>query len=141
MSSTWNFGTLINFVYPYLAIEPKGFQNISGPRNRGVLNNYQTTYIELDLYCLDTIDKNETNYIEILSDTMGILNSIVGELTQNPFYNQQGINLVKQSRATRIFEGEKLFPNANGWKLTLTLELPMVYNTTNSPIQPRINSL
>jgi hypothetical protein len=124
--------------------------------NRNALRDLQTPYIWLEeqtsrmsmgnlshktalftfkMYCMDRIQKDETNYDQILSDTKFIIDTIMTEIDQHPLFVELGISF---DNADVVIEPvyEETDTNSNGHSCEFTLRFPIRYTPCNVPIEP-----
>lgn len=112
---------------PYLHIE-----NTTSVLSRGTGIDYREVYYDFDIYVMDRINKGDSNYQEISSDTLFILYSIVVEISQHPYYVEAGLKLVNDIQTESVFESTD--ENVNGHRCTLRLKQPFRYTTCTTPI-------
>jgi hypothetical protein len=127
-SPKWDFASNSAAKYPYFAVEVGKKEYVSGAQGvKSMIYNFK-------FYILDKIDKGDANYVETMSQTDYIMSTIIGEITDNQFYIDQNICIPKSFSANRVFEST--VDNANGWMADISFEVPMNYNSCNSPILP-----
>lgn len=95
---------------------------------------YKSIYYTFDLYCMDKINKGDSNYQETISDTNTILNQIIAEMAQHKYYRDMGLNLNGNITMEPVTEATN--DNVNGWKATMTLKMPYRLVPCNIPIEP-----
>lgn len=95
---------------------------------------YKSIYYTFDLYCMDKINKGDSNYDETVSDTNTILNQIIAEMAQHKYYRDMGLNLNGNITMEPVTEATN--DNVNGWKATMTLKMPYRLVPCNIPIEP-----
>ena len=114
--------------YPYLWVDVDDTSIISGA------NGYKERLIDFSLLVMDRIDMGSSNYQEIISDTHYIIETIVMEMSQHPFYVNMNISLVTDITLTPVIEATDA--NCNGYRADFTLKVPLRYTYCNSPIEP-----
>ena len=125
----WNMNALRDLMTPYLWLEEQGSSMTMG-------NGYKKTALyTFKLYCMDRIQKDESNYTEILSDTKFILDTIMTELDQHPLFVELGLSM---DSADITFEPvyEETDTNSNGHSCTFTFRFPIRYTPCNVPMYP-----
>lgn len=85
------------------------------------------------LYCMDRIQKGENNYIEILSDTRYILETIMISIDQDPYFVDLGI-LLDISDVMFEPQYEKTDLNVAGHMATFSLQYAIHFTPCNIPI-------
>lgn len=124
----WNMNALKDLETPYVWLEELNSSITTG-------NQYHKTGLyTFKLYCMDRIQKDETNYTEILSDTKFILDTIITELDQHPLFVQLGLSL---DSGDITFEPvyEETDTNSNGHSCEFTFRFPIRYTPCNIPIE------
>lgn len=124
----WNMNALKDLETPYVWLEELDSRITLGNQN------HKTGLYTFKLYCMDRIQKDETNYTEILSDTKFILDTIITELDQHPLFVALGLSL---DSGDITFEPvyEETDTNANGHSCEFTFRFPIRYTPCNIPIE------
>ena len=113
--------------YPILVVSPT---SANLPRTDGGYTSFTTTF---DLQVIDLVEKDESNRNEVLSDTQQILNEVINEFNTHPYYMDQGIDTISDIN----FEPLRGVYNtqSDGWKISITLELPNKISFCGTPIE------
>jgi len=123
----WDMNALKDLQTPYIWCEEA--------QSRITIGNgsHKTGLYTFRLYCLDRIQKDQSNYQEILSDTKFILDTIITELDQHPLFIQLGLSI---DQGDVLFEPvyEETDVNANGHMVEFTFRYPIRYTPCNVPI-------
>ena len=125
----WDMNALKDLQTPYIWCEEA--------QSRITIGNgsHKTGLYTFRLYCMDRIQKDQSNYNEILSDTKFILDTIITELDQHPLFIQLGLSI---DQGDVVFEPvyEETDINANGHMVEFTFRYPIRYTPCNVPIDP-----
>jgi hypothetical protein len=123
----WDMNALKDLQTPYIWCE-EGQSRISMGNN-----SHKTGLATFRLYCMDRIQKDQSNYQEILSDTKFILDTIITELDQHPLFIDLGLSI---DSGDVVFEPvyEETDVNANGHMVEFTFRYPIRYTPCNVPI-------
>lgn len=113
---------------PYLHIENT---NTTMSRGGSALN-YTEVYYDFDVYVMDRINKGDDNYINTTSDTLYILQTIISEISQHPYYVAAGLKLVDDIQTQAVFEATD--ENVNGHKTTIRLKQALRFTPCTIPI-------
>jgi hypothetical protein len=123
----WDMNALKDLQTPYIWCEEA--------QSRIAIGNgsHKTGLYTFRLYCMDRIQKDQSNYQEILSDTKFILDTIMTELDQHPLFMELGLSI---DAGDIVFEPvyEETDVNANGHSVEFTLRFPIRYSPCNVPI-------
>jgi hypothetical protein len=123
----WDMNALKDLQTPYIWCEEA--------QSRITIGNgsHKTGLYTFRLYCMDRIQKDQSNYQEILSDTKFILDTIITELDQHPLFIQLGLSI---DQGDVVFEPvyEETDVNANGHMVEFTFRYPIRYTPCNVPI-------
>ena len=123
----WDMNALKDLQTPYIWCEEA--------QSRITIGNgsHKTGLYTFRLYCMDRIQKDQSNYQEILSDTKFILDTIITELDQHPLFIQLGLSI---DQGDVVFEPvyEETDVNANGHMVEFTFRFPIRYTPCNVPI-------
>lgn len=136
MIADFDFGPLWNrnvekLRTPYIWLEEQGSKMSMGN------GSFKTSVFTFKLYCMDRIQKDESNYQEILSDTKFILDTIMTDLDQHPLFVELGLTYDKTSDILYEPVYEETDVNTNGhsaqfsWKIAFRLTpctVPINYN-------------
>jgi hypothetical protein len=125
---TYDINASRQLQYPYLWVEHNSTNIIKSQ------NGYRTKDITFNIYVMDKINMGDNNYIEIISDTHYILETILTEMSQHKYYIDMNINIVSDVQMTPMVE--ETDSNCNGYMATITLRVPIRYTPCNSPIEP-----
>lgn len=125
---TYNIGASTPMKFPYIWVEHSGAQVTKS------VNGYKENIYSFNVYCLDVIDKGDSNYNEIISDTKFILDSLISELSQHKYYIDMNISLYQDITMEAMYEVTD--DNVNGWMATISLKVPVRYTPCNLPIEP-----
>lgn len=125
---SYNIGASRPMKFPYLWVENQTATTISSVNG---MKEKQYTFI---LYLMDKINKGDDNFDEIISDTDFILDGIIQEFSQSPFYVQNRISLVNNIVMQPVVEATD--DNVNGWQATLTFKVPIFKTYCDMPILP-----
>jgi hypothetical protein len=126
----WNRNALRDLKTPYVWLEEKTSKIVMGN------GSHKTGEYTFTLYCMDRIQKDESNYDEILSDTKFILDTIMTELDQHPLFVDLGISFPVDSTISYEPVYEETDTNSNGHSCEFTLRFPIRYTPCNVPINP-----
>jgi len=126
----WNRNALRDLKTPYVWLEEKTSRIVMGN------GSHKTGEYTFTLYCMDRIQKDESNYDEILSDTKFILDTIMTELDQHPLFVDLGISFPVDSTISYEPVYEETDTNSNGHSCEFTLRFPIRYTPCNVPINP-----
>ena len=123
----WDMNALKDLQTPYIWCEEAQSRIAMGNRS------HKTGLYTFRLYCMDRIQKDQSNYNEILSDTKFILDTIMTELDQHPLFIELGLSI---DEGDIVFEPvyEETDVNANGHSVEFTLRFPIRYTPCNVPI-------
>lgn len=113
---------------PYLHIENT---NTTMSRGNSALN-YTEVYYDFDVYVMDRINKGDDNYINTTSDTLYILQTIISEISQHPYYVAAGLKLVDDIQTEAVFEATD--ENVNGHRTTIRLKQALRFTPCTIPI-------
>ena len=123
----WDMNALKDLQTPYIWCEEA--------QSRITIGNgsHKTGLYTFRLYCMDRIQKDQSNYQEILSDTKFILDTIITEIDQHPLFIQLGLSI---DQGDVVFEPvyEETDVNANGHMVEFTFRYPIRYTPCNVPI-------
>ena len=125
---SYNIGASNPMKFPYLWVENQSATTISSVNG---MKEKQYTFV---LYLMDKINKGDDNFDEIISDTDFILDGIIQEFSQSPFYVQNRISLVGNIVMQPVVEVTD--DNVNGWQATLTFKVPIFKTYCDMPILP-----
>ena len=114
--------------YPYLWVDVDTTTITKGA------NGYKERLITFSLLVMDRIDMGSSNYQEIISDTHYIMETIISEMSQHPYYVEMNISLANNVTLTPVIEATDA--NCNGYRADITLKIPIRYTYCNSPIVP-----
>jgi len=117
-----------NLKMPYLHIENT---NTTMSRGGSALN-YTEVYYDFDVYVMDRINKGDDNYINTTSDTLYILQTIISEISQHPYYVAAGLKLVDDIQTQAVFEATD--ENVNGHRTTIRLKQALRFTPCTIPI-------
>jgi len=125
----WNRNALRDLQTPYIWLEEQ-----TSRMSMGNLS-HKTALFTFKMYCMDRIQKDETNYDQILSDTKFIIDTIMTEIDQHPLFVELGISF---DNADVVIEPvyEETDTNSNGHSCEFTLRFPIRYTPCNVPIEP-----
>jgi len=108
------------------------------PYNSKVINSKQgikVSQIGLSVYAFDRINKGDSNYQDILSDTMYLLDTIISEIREGAYCRSLGISVDMQEQIFTPIQRDT-DENVNGYKVTLLIRVPNTVTPCNSPISP-----
>lgn len=130
----WDMNALKDLQTPYIWCE-EAQSRIAIANSGGGPGVHKTGLYTFRLYCMDRIQKDQSNYNEILSDTKFILDTIMTEIDQHPLFIQLGLSI---DAGDIVFEPvyEETDVNANGHSVEFTLRFPIRYSPCNVPIDP-----
>lgn len=125
--ATENIGNDSLIKYPLLWLDT--------PSNNIQFSDMNTTgFYNIDLYCMDILDKDQINYRDSISDTDFILNNIITELTRSSFYRENQIKIDGSvTKTLSVYDGRD---NIVGWQASFVLKFPIRYTNCNIPIDP-----
>jgi len=132
--SSFGYGQIHDFnsddtvVFPSIFVEP-GPVSVSSTGN-----GYGEEVSEFNVYCLDRINKGDSNYQDIISDMKFILQSLLGEIDGHQYFRELGLALDGDQLMEPYLE--ETDENVNGWVWTLGLRQAFRYNPCNTPINP-----
>jgi len=132
--SSFNYGQMSSFnadnstTFPTIFVEP-GPVNVSSTGN-----GYSEEVSEFNIYCLDRINKGDSNYQEIISDMKFILQSLLGEIDGHQYFRELGLALDGDQIMDPYLE--QTDENVNGWVWTLGLRQAFRYTPCNTPMNP-----
>jgi hypothetical protein len=93
---------------------------------------FQEVIYSLDIFCMDRLNKGDNNWLEATSDTLYILQTIIGQIAKSREFIQMGIKIDGDIVAEPVIESTD--DNCNGHKITLRLKTMNRVNPCNSPI-------
>jgi hypothetical protein len=130
----WDMNALKDLQTPYIWCE-EAQSRIAIANSGGGPGVHKTGLYTFRLYCMDRIQKDQSNYNEILSDTKFILDTIMTNIDQHPLFIQLGLSI---DAGDIVFEPvyEETDVNANGHSVEFTLRFPIRYTPCNVPIDP-----
>lgn len=97
-------------------------------------NGYKSIYYQFDIYAMDKINKGDSNYDEVISDTHKIITDMMAEISQHKYYRDMGLSLMNDITMEPVLEATN--DNVNGWKASVTLRQPFRMTACNVPIEP-----
>ena len=113
---------------PYLHIE-----NTTSTLSKGTANmTFTEVYYDFDVYIMDRINKGDNNYKNTSSDTLFILQTIISEISQHPYWMAAGLSLQGDITTEAVFEATD--ENVNGHKATLRIKQPFRFTPCVIPI-------
>jgi hypothetical protein len=118
--------------YPYLWIEP--IRNRILSTDRDVKSGYSTIEVEVRVIVADKLRSDVLNNVETISDVNEIVMTIIAELSQHPYYAQNGVKLVDDIIIENEFE--KNDDIINRCLATMVLQFPFRYSYCSDPISP-----
>lgn len=128
---TYNINAAVERKYPLIWVEPS---NSALTRSGNVgQSRFQVFLYTYNIYCVDRIIKGDENYDDVLSDCQFILQSMLTELDQHPYYTYLKLNTEGDVQLRPVYEVEDA--NTNGWVATLTLR---IFNTLTPCSIPQI---
>lgn len=113
--------------YPILVVNPV---SANLPRTEGGYTSFVTTF---DLQVIDLVNKNNNNDIDVLSDTMQILNDVVNEFNTHPYYLDAGIDTIGDisfDPLRGVYDSD-----VDGWRVSMELETPNKLSFCGNPIE------
>lgn len=127
--STSDFNANNQVVFPAIWVEPTESK---------VINSIQGVRVKqyaLNVYAMDRIDKGDSNFQEIHSDMMYLLETIIAYIRESSFTRDQYISIDYQDQVFTpiVREADE---NCNGFRVKLLLRIPDVYTPCNSPFAP-----
>ena len=130
----WDMNALKDLQTPYIWCE-EAQSRIAIANSGGGPGVHKTGLYTFRLYCMDRIQKDQSNYNEILSDTKFILDTIMTNIDQHPLFIELGLSI---DAGDIVFEPvyEETDVNANGHSVEFTLRFPIRYSPCNVPIDP-----
>jgi|688.fasta_scaffold64236_1 hypothetical protein len=118
--------------HPYLWIEPIRMRILSTDRN--VKSGYSTIEVEFRAIVADKLRSDTFNNTETISDVNEVVMTIVSELSQHPYYAQNGVKLIGDVDIDSEFE--KNDDIVNRAIATMTIQYPFKYTYCTDPINP-----
>lgn len=112
--------------YPLMWVEV-GNSSIEISDNGPMIQNF-----EFDCYVMDRIDKGNSNYTELISDTNYILSTVITELSKNPSYREFSTAVVSNISMQPVKSA--MLDDVNGWMATISFRVPLKYTPCNIPI-------
>lgn len=124
---TWNIGT-IPILTPYIWVEPTTTRVIRSTTGMG------TQLFGFNIYCMDRINKGDDNWLETQSDTRYILETMIAQIDNHPYFIQNNISFIDD----QILEPQVEFSdiNCNGWVWRCNFNMPVRYGLCNTPYYP-----
>ena len=126
--NTYDLNARPNINYPILWVEPtQTKQKYTGPAT-----GYRTIQYGFNLYILDRLTKGDTNYQELLNDTLYNLFTVVSELEQDISYVNNNVNLIEDivyDPITYVYDDY-----TNGYRAAVKILVPDRYTPCNNPI-------
>ena len=115
--------------YPILVVNPT---DVNLPRTE---NGYTSLLSTFDLQVIDLVNKDNTNEIEVISDTQQILNDIVNEISTHPDYINDEIDIINDVS----FEPLRgvYTSDVDGWKVSIEFEQPNKTSYCTNPIKAK----
>ncbi len=115
--------------YPALWVEPvesKVMNSVQGVK---------VSQIGLNLYAFDRINKGDSNYQDLLSDMMYLLDTVIAEIREGEYSRSFRISIDKQDQIFTPIQRDT-DENVNGYRCKLLLRVPNTITPCNSPIGP-----
>jgi len=135
MVSYFNYGPISDFnadnnvTFPAIWVEPTESRVINS------VQGVKVAQVTLNLYALDRIDKGDSNFLDVHSDMMYLLQTIVGYIRESEYTRNLYITIDQQDQVF-IPVTRETDENCNGFMLRLILRMPDVYTPCNSPFNP-----
>lgn len=123
---TFNISTNQATRYPLLWVE-------QSPSTVQRQNGMIVAYYSFSVYVMDKLDKGDSNYNDVVSDTDFILNTIVAELGDSGKYRELGIVLqdtVTKEPVTTVNNTD----NAEGWMADMSFKVVLPLNSCSIPV-------
>lgn len=92
-------------------------------------NIYKDIIIYFDIYCLDIINKDEDNYIEIISDTFLFLNMYLKLLNDRLNNENKLYKITNDIKFDCVYEAFN--EGVNGWKSSVNIKIPNYLSKCN----------
>jgi len=125
---SYNIGADNEMKFPYIWVENNNTVSQLG------LNGLKTNLYTFTIYSMDKINFGENNYNDIISDTHYIMDTILSEINQHPYYVEMGLSIDGDVNFTPVVEATD--DNVNGWSIDLTLKQAIRWTYCDSPITP-----
>jgi len=132
--SSFGYGQMDDFNADNLVEFPAIFVESGPVRVSSLGNGYGEEVSEFRVYCMDRINKGDSNYQDIISDTKYILQSLLAEIDGHQYFRELGLALDGDQFMEPYLE--QTDENTNGWIWTLGLRQPFRYTPCNTPINP-----
>lgn len=112
---------------PFVWVEP--FQSKLSNSVQGL----KAQKLTLNVYAMDRIDKGDSNFQEIHSNMLMLLENIATQFRESQTYIELFIRLEKQDM---VFEPvtRDTDENCNGWRARMEFRIPMTYTPCTNPI-------
>lgn len=113
-------------VYPLLAINPTGANMNKGD------NGYATFEITMNVVLSDLVYKGKENENEIISDTLQIIQDIIVEFNQHPYYTNSRFDISNDLSFTPFTERND--DEVSGWQVEMVLRTPNIREFCGIPV-------
>jgi len=113
-------------VYPLLAVNPTGAN-----MNKGE-NGYAVFEITMNVLLSDLVFKGEENENDVISDTLQIIQDIIVEFNQHPYYTNSRFDVVNDLNFTPFTERND--DEVSGWQVEMVLRTPNIRSFCGIPV-------
>ena len=95
-------------------------------------NGFTSLTMAFDLQVIDLVNKDNNNELEVLSDTMQIINDIINELSTHPDYIEDGLEIVSDVTLEPLRGAYD--SDVDGWKTSIEIMQPNKRSYCSAPI-------
>jgi len=121
-------GNSQEIVYPLLAVIPTDVRMIKGNQSYNSIE-YRFTIIGGDL-----LQDDHSNERDVRSDMLLVLQDLISEFNQTPYYNENGI-IINSDSLFQPFT-ERFDDLITGWAVNISIKVPYRGTPCNAPISP-----
>ena len=125
---SYDIGASRQMKFPYVAIE-----NIQSTITKSA-NGFKEALYTFKIYCVDKINRGQSNYDEIISNTHFILDTMIQEVSQHQYYRDFNLSISNDITFTPVVEA--FDDDVNGWEIDIVIKHPIRYTYCNTPITP-----
>jgi hypothetical protein len=114
--SPWEIGAK-EVMYPLLWVQPVTADMVKSEAN----DRYVTIEVVMNVKCLDLVHKDESNEVDVESDTFQILTDVINEFNDHPFYQRSNMRLIDDISFTSLDEYSD--DQTNGWECEIRIRM------------------
>ena len=116
VGSPWEIGAK-EVMYPLLWVQPVTADMVKSEAN----DRYVTIEIVMNVKCLDLVHKDESNEVDVESDTFQILTDVINEFNDHPFYQRSNMRLIDDISFTSLDEYSD--DQTDGWECEIRIRM------------------